>query len=51
MSNSLLKYSQTDALDVVVMPEMIFSGYSFINKEDIKPYLEVCKEGPIFKFL
>ena len=31
----LSKYTQQDALDVIMFPETAFTGYCFISKEDI----------------
>lgn len=36
----LEKYSKNDDIDVVLLPEMAFTGYHFKNKEDIELYLE-----------
>ena len=35
---SLNNYSSRSALDIVLFPEMAFSGYNFKNHEDALPY-------------
>jgi len=36
----LEKYSREDEIDVVLFPEMAFTGYHFKDKEDIESFLE-----------
>ena len=47
---TLSKYTDQDKLDVINMPEMPFTGYYFKDREDIRPYLEVCERGDTFTF-
>lgn len=47
---SLSRYTAKDALDVIVLPEMAFTGYCFKDKEDIKPFLEEAGKGKTFEF-
>ena len=35
-----MKYNKNDKLDVILFPEMAFTGYTFKNREDIKDYCE-----------
>ncbi|KAF9961407.1 Carbon-nitrogen hydrolase [Modicella reniformis] len=37
-------------VDVLVLPEMAFTGYGFTSKDHIRPYLEVVEEGPSVKW-
>jgi protein N-terminal amidase len=37
-----------DLIDIVVLSEMVFTGYKFKDKEEIAPYLEKAGEGPTF---
>jgi protein N-terminal amidase len=32
--------SQSDNIDILLLPEMAFTGYTFKDKSDIRPYLE-----------
>ncbi|CAK3836416.1 N-terminal amidase [Lecanosticta acicola] len=41
----LLSSNQTN-LDLLVLPEMAFSGYNFPNLEAIRPFLEPTAQGP-----
>ena len=45
---SLAKYSPEDKIDVLLFPEMVFSGYHFKDSADIEPFLEECGKGPTF---
>jgi protein N-terminal amidase len=36
--------------DVLLLPEMAFSGYMFENKEEVDPFCEKCGEGPTFNW-
>lgn len=40
-SNTILKYTKNDKIDVIMLPEMAFTGYTFKNAEDVLPYAEV----------
>ncbi|KMU84848.1 hypothetical protein CIHG_02632 [Coccidioides immitis H538.4] len=37
-------------LDLLVLPEMAFTGYNFSSLETIKPYLEPTRSGPTAKW-
>ena len=50
VSKMLEKYNETHLVDIVVFPEMTFSGYIFDNKEDIKTCLEESGKGKTFDF-
>ncbi|KAK5122000.1 hypothetical protein LTR85_004572 [Meristemomyces frigidus] len=45
-TNALLDASKPAQLDLLVLPEMAFSGYNFPNLEAIKPFLEPTTSGP-----
>lgn len=47
---SLSKYKPSDQIDVLLFPEMVFSGYHFKDVEDIEPFLEESGKGPTFTF-
>lgn len=34
------KYSEEDEIDIVILPEMAFTGYLFDSREEISPFLE-----------
>ncbi|CAG8481209.1 2673_t:CDS:2 [Paraglomus occultum] len=42
---SILQRFTSDDIDILVLPEMAFSGYSFKSKDHIKPYLEDAETG------
>ena len=44
----LPKYSKTSEIDVIVLPEIAFSGYVFDSEEEIIPFLEKFDSGPTF---
>ena len=46
----LEKFSVADNIDLVIFPELGFSGYFFADGEDIGPVLEYSNEGPTFDF-
>jgi len=46
----LENYSIKDQIDIIVLPEMSFTGYIFDDKNDIKCCLEEQGKGPAFKF-
>ena len=37
-------------VDILVLSEMVFTGYKFADKKDIEPYLEKAGEGPTFEW-
>jgi len=37
-------------VDILVLSEMVFTGYKFADKKDIEPYLEKAIEGPTFEW-
>lgn len=45
-ANALLNASRPGPLDLLVLPEMAFSGYNFPSLEAIKPFLEPTASGP-----
>ncbi len=47
---SLARYTEKDELDVILFPEMCFTGYCFTSKEDIKPYTEEATKGKTFEY-
>ena len=47
---SLSKYTDKNELDVVLFPEMAFTGYTFKSKEDVRPFLEESTKGKTFEF-
>ena len=47
----LSKYSEQDAIDIIVFPEMSLSGYVFDNLQDIKPYTSLYNQGEQFEFI
>ncbi|KAK8063435.1 N-terminal amidase [Apiospora saccharicola] len=44
-ADSVLSRSNPDDLDVLVLPELAFSGYNFRSLSDISPYLEPTCAG------
>jgi protein N-terminal amidase len=48
---SLEKYSSKDEIDVILFPEMAFTGYSFQSVEDALPFCEEAGRGPVFEFM
>ena len=46
--NLLSEYSEDDNIDVLLLPEMAFTGYKFDNRKDIEPYLEAAGVGLTF---
>jgi len=47
---SLAKYTADSKIDVLLFPEMVFSGYHFKDSADIEPYLEECGKGLTYLF-
>lgn len=45
-ANVLLNYIKPSQLELLVLPEMAFSGYNFPNIEAITPFLEPTTAGP-----
>ncbi|KAL8794896.1 MAG: hypothetical protein Q9195_002608 [Heterodermia aff. obscurata] len=45
-ANDLLKDLQPGSCDILVLPEMAFSGYNFPSADAIGPFLELRGEGP-----
>jgi predicted amidohydrolase len=37
-------------VDILVLSEMVFTGYKFADKNDIQPYLEKAGEGATFEW-
>ena len=44
--NALIAHIQPNAIDVLLLPEMAFTGYMFDSREDIAPFLEMHGRGP-----
>ena len=44
-SGLLQGYTDKDAIDLLILPEMAFSGYVFKSKEDILPFIEDFENG------
>jgi protein N-terminal amidase len=51
MKKSLDSFKKEENFDIIMMPEMAFTGYNFKSKEEIKPFLEKSGEGKTFEFL
>ena len=50
-ADSLLEeLSVNDKVDILLLSEMVFTGYTFKDKEDVRPYLEKAEEGPTFEW-
>lgn len=50
-AESIIKqFSEEDAIDIVLLPEIAFAGYIFKSREDIMPYLEKANQGPTYEF-
>jgi predicted amidohydrolase len=49
-SHHLQNFSAADNIDLVIFPELCFSGYFFADHEDVAPVLEYSNEGPTFDF-
>ncbi|KAG0267867.1 Carbon-nitrogen hydrolase [Actinomortierella ambigua] len=45
-ATDMLSSLNADDVDVLVLPEMAFSGYVFTGKDHIRPYLEDTETGP-----
>jgi predicted amidohydrolase len=43
-------YGPKSQLDIVLFPEMSFTGYNFVNHEDALPYSVAQNEGIDFEF-
>ncbi|KAI8814179.1 carbon-nitrogen hydrolase [Cladochytrium replicatum] len=48
-ASKILERIQPHDIDVLVLPELIFSGYVFRSKEDIRPYAE-SESGPTIEW-
>jgi protein N-terminal amidase len=46
-ANSLL-CQLTDPIDLLILPEMAFTGYVFLDKQEIAPFVEIQGQGPSF---
>ncbi|BGP07946.1 hypothetical protein JCM10049v2_003791 [Rhodotorula toruloides] len=49
-AEGLIAGIQPGALDLLILPEMAFTGYCFSSREDIAPYVEELKTGPTFRW-
>ncbi|KAI8930245.1 carbon-nitrogen hydrolase [Entophlyctis helioformis] len=45
-ANELLTLLEADNVDILVLPEMAFSGYAFKSREDVLPFAEEGQSGP-----
>ncbi|KAF9121149.1 Carbon-nitrogen hydrolase [Mortierella sp. GBA39] len=45
-ATSMIAKLKPEDVDVLVLPEMAFSGYVFTSKDHIRPYLEDAETGP-----
>mmetsp|Transcript_38054 Transcript_38054/g.36430 ORF Transcript_38054/g.36430 Transcript_38054/m.36430 type:complete len:81 (-) Transcript_38054:620-862(-) len=46
----LEEFDAKDNIDILILPEMAFTGYKFTDKEDIKPWLEEAGKGVTFQW-
>ncbi|KAF9277280.1 Carbon-nitrogen hydrolase [Mortierella alpina] len=44
-ASSMIAHLQAEDVDVLVLPEMAFTGYVFTSKDHIRPYLEDAETG------
>ena len=44
--DALIAKIQPNSIDVLLLPEMAFTGYMFDSREDIAPFLEMDGRGP-----
>jgi protein N-terminal amidase len=49
-ATSLLKHKKEDKFDVILLPEMVTTGYSFKDIKDVEPYAEISGRGKQFDF-
>ena len=42
--------SQKDKIDILLLSEMVFTGYTFKDRDDIRPYLEKAGVGLTFEW-
>lgn len=49
-ANLLDDFSAKDNIDILLLSEMVFTGYTFGSKRDIEPYLEIAGQGPTFEW-
>ncbi|KAG0284922.1 Carbon-nitrogen hydrolase [Linnemannia gamsii] len=45
-ATSMIAELKPEDVDVLVLPEMAFSGYVFTSKDHVRPYLEDAESGP-----
>ncbi|KAG0045956.1 Carbon-nitrogen hydrolase [Gryganskiella cystojenkinii] len=45
-ATKMIAHLKPEDVDVLVLPEMAFTGYVFKNKDHIRPYLEDAETGP-----
>ena len=50
IKSSVSRYTSNDKLDIFIMCEMALTGYTFKNKDDIKPFVEKVGKGVTFEF-
>lgn len=51
VAKSLESYKASDNIDVILFPEMMFTGYSFTDSADVESYAEEAGKGPTFEYL
>ena len=49
-SELISKYSKEHKIDIVLLPEMAFTGYDFNSKEEIDPFLEMNNSGATYEW-
>ncbi|OQR98540.1 hypothetical protein THRCLA_06696, partial [Thraustotheca clavata] len=50
ISTMLLKYSESDKIDILMLSEMVFTGYCFKDRTEIEPFAELNNIGPTFSW-
>lgn len=51
VESGLEKYNKNDMIDVILLPEMALTGYTFASREDIRDMCEESGKGEQFSFL
>jgi predicted amidohydrolase len=46
----LSQITNAENVDILVLSEMVFTGYKFADVNDITPYLEKAGVGPTFEW-
>ena len=50
-AKSLQSFKKNETYDIVMFSEMAFTGYNFMDEDDVRPFAERQGEGKIFQFL